>query len=170
MDKRSYSVSRNEMTNESIYFEYDNVGGYQVTPKAKKKNSIEVSKIVFVNDSMSEKIIRKKIDKKIAYLLSQLKLLEEDGSNDEGGIRRNLMDAEKLKLQIINNYVKYLGHTYQSLTLKKIQIIINQLRYKLYVIRDMERERNILFAMNNMFYGRDEDSKEYGEREGRKGR
>lgn len=150
MDKRSYSVSRSEKSNEVVYFEYDKIDGYKVTPKAKKKDSIEVSKIVFINDSMSEKIIRKKIDKKIAYLLSQLKLIEEDGNPDEGGIKRNLMDAEKLKLQIINNYVKYLGNTYQSLTLKKIQIIINQLRFKLYTIRDLERE--------NFFYmDREED-------------
>lgn len=162
MDKRSYSVSRSQMTSESIYFEYDKVDGYIVNPKARKKDSIEVSKIVFVNDSMSEKIIRKKIDKKIASLLLQLKLIEENGNPDEGGIKRNLMDAEKLKLQIINNYVKYLGHTYQSLTLKKIQIIINQLRFKLYTIRDMERERNA-------FYGREAEM-EYGEREGRRGR
>ena len=70
------------------------------------------------------------------------------------------MDAEKLKLQIINNYVKYLGHTYQSLTLKKIQIIINQLRFKLYTIRDMERENNLYFS-NNF---------DYEERNSRKGR
>ena len=57
-------------------------------------------------------------------------------------IKRNLMDAEKLKVQIINNYVKYLGNTYQSLTLKKIQIIINQLRFKLYTVRDLERENS----------------------------
>jgi len=161
MDKRSYSVSRDKMTSESVYFEYDKVDGYRVNPKAKKKDSIEVSKIIFVNDSMSEKIIRKKIDKKIAYLLLQLKMIEEDGNPDEGSIKRNLMDAEKLKLQIINNYVKYLGNTYQGLTLKKIQIIINQLRFKLYTIRDLERERNI-------FYGREDYG--YGEREGRRGR
>lgn len=163
MDKRSYSVSRDKMTGENVYFEYDKVNGYKVNPKTKKKDSIEVSKIVFVNDSMSEKIIRKKIDRKIAYLLEQLKLIEEDGNPDEGAIKRSLMDAEKLKLQIINNYVKYLGHTYESLTLKKIQIIINQLRFKLYTIRDIERERNI-------FFGRDMESFGYGEREGRRGR
>lgn len=149
MDNKSYSVSRNKMSNESVYFEYDKVDGYKVTPKTKKKDDIEVSKIVFVNDSMSEKIIRKKIDKKIAYLLLQLKIIENDGTTDEGAIKRNLMDAEKLKLQIINNYVKYLGHTYESLTLKKIQIIINQLRYKLYTIRDIERENNIVLGRNN---------------------
>ena len=163
MDKRSYSISRNEMTSESVYLEYDKLDGYRVNPKAKKEDSIEVSKIVFINDSMSEKIIRKKIDKKIAYLLLQLKLIEENNNPDEGGIKRSLMDAEKLKLQIINNYVKYLGNTYQSLTLKKIQIIINQLRFKLYTIRDIERE-------HNMFFGREDMSMEYGEREGRRGR
>ena len=167
LDKRSYSVSRDELTCESVYFEYDKVDGYKVTPKAKKKDSIEVSKIVFVNDTMSEKIIRKKIDKKINYLLEQLKKIEEDETGDEEGIKRNLMDAEKLKIQIINNYVKYLGHTYQSLTLKKIQIIINQLRFKLYMVKDMERQ-NMMF--NNMFFERDNNSIDYGEREGRKGR
>ena len=127
MDKKNYSVSRVKNTGEVIYFEYDKVEGYRVNPKTKKDDAIGVSKIIFVNDSMSEKIIRKKIDRKIAYLLSQLKLIEEDSNPDEGGIKRNLMDAEKLKLQIINNYVKYLGHTYHSLTLKKIQINYNKL-------------------------------------------
>ena len=141
LDKKNYSLFREDKGNEVVYFEYDKVDGYKVTPKAKKKDSIEVSKIVFVNDSLSEKIIRKKIDKRIEKLLLELKLIE-DGASDEGGIKRSLMDAEKLKVQIINNYIKYLGHTYQSLTLKKIQIIINQLRFKLYTMNDIRRYNN----------------------------
>ena len=167
MDRRSYSIFRDEKSSESVYFEYDKIDGYQVNPKIKKKDSIEVSKIVFVNDSMSEKIIRRKIDKRIESLLLQLKKIEEDDGNDEEGIQRSLMDAEKLKVQIINNYIKYLGNTYGSLTLKKIQIIINQLRFKLYMVKDMERQ-NMIF--NNMFFDRSNESFEYGEREGRKGR
>ena len=167
MDRRSYSISRDEKSSESVYFEYDKIDGYQVNPKIKKKDSIEVSKIVFVNDSMSEKIIRKKIDKRIESLLLELKMIEESDGEDEDGIRKSLMDAEKLKVQIINNYIKYLGHTYGSLTLKKIQIIVNQLRYKLYMIKDMER-RNMI---RDMFYHKEDDVKEYEEqRQGRKGR
>lgn len=150
---RSYYVSRDEKANEVVYLEYDKIDGYKVNPKVSKKDEIEVSKIIFVNQEFSEKIIRRKIDKKIDNLLKQLKLIEEDNTGDEGTIRKSLMDAEKLKLQIINNYVKYLGHTYQSLTLKKLQIIINQLRYKLYIVRDIQRE---------MYYE--------SEREGRRGR
>lgn len=163
MDNKSYRIVRNEMISESVCFEYDKLKGYEVNPKAQKKDSIEVSKIIFVNDSMSEKIIRRKIDKKIAYLLLQLKLIEEDDDSDEGAVKKCLMDAEKIKLQLINNYVKYLGHTYHGLTLKKIQIIINQLRYKLYMIMETKKEKND-------YYNREDNQIEYEERQGRKGR
>ena len=75
MDKKSYSLSRERLGNETVYFEYDKIDGYKVNPKTKKKDSIEVNKIIFVNDSMSEKIIRKKIDKKINKLLWIIKKL-----------------------------------------------------------------------------------------------
>lgn len=145
LDKRSYSVSRDKMKNESIYFEYDKIDGYQVKPKATKKNAIEVSKIIFVNDSMSEKIIRRKVDKKINDLLKQLKLIEEDDSSDDGAIKKSLMDAEKLRYKIISEYAKYLGNTYQNLTLSKIQIIINQLRFELFKSQAVKMQSNIQY-------------------------
>lgn len=159
MGKKSYYLLKNKKKREIVSFELDKLDGYKVNPKTNKKDSIEVSKIIFVNREFSEKIIRKKIDKKIAYLLEQLKIIDEDDSGDnEGVIRKNLMDAEKLRLQIINNYVKYLGHTYESLTLKKLEIIIEQLRYKLYYIEMIKRE----IYMNQINYG--------NELEGRRGR
>ena len=134
MNNKNYYISKDNDTKETVYFEYDKMDGYKVSPKTKKTNSIEVSKIVFVNPELSEKIIRKKIDNKIAFLLEQLRQIEEDeDGGDEGMISRTLMNAEKLRMQIINNYVKYLGHTYESYTLKKIQIIVERLKYKLYM-------------------------------------
>lgn len=158
MNNRSYVISRDNEKKETVYLELDKLDGYKVSPKTKKDGSISVSKIMFINDSMSEKLIRKKVDKRINYLLSELKIIEESDDPDEGGIKKSLMDAEKLKLQLINTYVKYLGNTYHGLTLKKIQLIINQLRFKLYTIRDLER---------NMYMS---DSLGYEERETRKGR
>ena len=140
-NKSSYYVSKNKDKKEIVCFEIENVVGYELKPKVKNKDGIQVSKIVIVNPEFSEKIIRKKIDKKITYLLDQLKIIDQDDSGDnEGDIRRSLMDAEKLILQILNKYIKYLGHTYGSLTMKKIQLITEQLRYKLYYIEVMKRE------------------------------
>lgn len=131
MDRNTnYFIQKNKKTSEVILIDYDQKDGYQINPKVKKKDEINVNKIVFMSPNLSEKLIRKKIDKRIEYLLNQLKIVDED--NDSGFIERTLMDAEKLRIMIINNYVKHLGNTYQSLTLKKIQIIINELKIKLY--------------------------------------
>lgn len=141
----NYYVERNNETKEIIYIEYEKLDGYKMTPKTKKEDAIEVSKIVFVNPSMTEKILKKKIDYKINQLLNQLKVIESDDSGDDSAIRKSLMDAERLKLMIINNYIKYLGHTYQGLTIKKLNIIINKLRMNLYSLRDKEILKNELF-------------------------
>lgn len=138
-NKKNYYISKNEKNNEVIYLELDKMDGYEVNPKTKKQDEISVNKIIFVNNEMSEKIIRRKIDKKIELLLQELHRMDEEGT-DEGSVQRSLMAAEKLRLQIINNYVKYLGHTYESLTLKKIQIIVNELRFKLFTIDQIKRQ------------------------------
>lgn len=132
MEKKNYFLRKDSKTGEIIYLEYDKTEGYKITPKTKIEDAIRVNKIVFVNQTLSEKLIKKKIDIKIRYLLKKLTEIDEEGGSDEDGIRNTLMDAERLKLNILNNYVKYLGHTYQSLTIKKVQVIINQLRIKLY--------------------------------------
>jgi hypothetical protein len=161
MNRNNYFLDRNSKTGEIIYLEYDKVDGYNITPKTKVEDAIEVNKIVFVNPSLSEKLIKKKIDIKIRYLLRKLEEIDENGGDDEDGIRKSLMDAERLKLMILNNYVKYLGHTYQSLTVKKIQIITNQLRVKLYDCIDRKRR---IVNMDNLYYL---DSDEYKTNRGR---
>ncbi len=133
MNKKNYYLSKDKKSGTVVYFEYDKLDGYQVKPK-KKKNNLDVSQILIVKPEFSEKIIRKKIEKKIEYFLSQLKTIDDENDGDcEGTIKRSLYDAEKLRLQIINNYVKYLGNTYHGLTLEKLEIIISQLRYRLYM-------------------------------------
>ena len=144
MANKIYRISKTKKIKEAINLKLDKLVGYKVNPKVKEKSAIGVDKIVFVDDELSEKIIRKKIDKKIDMLLEQLKLLEDDDAGNDGNIKRSLMDAEKLKMQIINNYVKYLGHTYYSLTLKKIEIIIEQLRYKMY-LNEYKKEEKLYY-------------------------
>ena len=140
MDNKSYYISKSKTKKDTMYLEYEKMDGYQVNPKVNKKGAITVNKIVFVNPELSEKIIRKKIDNRINYFLSMLKEIDADDGSNPGAIQKTLIDAEKLRLQIINEYVKYLGHTYESLTLKKIELIIDELRFKLYTIKEREKE------------------------------
>ena len=156
MRNKTYHISKTKKKKEALNLKIETLTGYEVRPKVKEKKAIGVDRIVFVDDELSEKIIRKKIDKKIDLLLEQLKLLEDDDDSNDGNIKKSLIDAEKLRMQIINTYVKYLGHTYYSLTLKKIEIIIEQLRYKLYLHEYKKEER--------LYYNEEK------EKEGRRGR
>lgn len=159
MNKGNYFLHRDNLSGEILYLEYDKIKGYDITPKTKLEDAIKVNKIVFVNPSLSEKLIRKKIEIKIRYLLKRLEEFASDPSGgDEGAIKATLMDAERLKLMIINEYRKYLGNTYGSFSIKKIQIIINQLRIKLY---DKVSHRRFFESMNNsmndLYYLDDEE-------------
>ena len=157
MKKINYCIEKNKNTNEIVYIEYDKIAGYKITPKTNKEDAITVNKIVFVNSSLTEKLIKKKIDIKLRYLLSKLNEIDEEDDDSEAGIRETLVTAERLKLSIINNYVKYLGGEYTNLSLKKLQISINELRFKLFNIKQ-KKYNELYYAEENM------------ETKGRKGR
>lgn len=126
--KTSYFISKDNKTGEVIYLEY-NKDGYKITPKTKKQDAIEVNKIIFVSPSLTQKLIKKKINSKISKLLLELNTFyeEDEGDTSSEGIRvrDKLLEAEKLKANLINNYKKYLDGNYTGLTLKKLQIIID---------------------------------------------
>ena len=98
--------------------------------------------------------IFKKIDHKLDKLLYELNLINiDDEDNDSGNsekIRDMLKEAEKFRLSIINNYKKYLGNSYITLTLKKMQIIIDGYKAKLYTIKERENEKILINMFNQM--------------------
>jgi len=160
MANLNYFLEKNSKTNEIIYMEYEKLEGYKLTPKTNIYDGIRVNKIIFINPSLSEKIIKRKIDVKIKKWLEYLKYCEIDPTGgDEGTIRQSLLQAEKLRVNILNTYVKYLGHDYQSLTLKKIQIIINEFKTRLFA-KEISKKQKLFYL----------DEEETIEKTGRRGR
>ena len=149
----NYFISKDNKSGEIVYLEYDKEG-YKVTPKRKKEDAIEVNKIVFVSPKLTEKLIKKKIDHKLNKLLCELNLINiDDEDNDSGNskkIRDMLKEAEKFRLNIKNKYKKYLGNSYITLTLKKMQIIIDGYKAKLYTIKERENEKILINMFNQM--------------------
>ena len=142
----NYFISKDNKSGEVIYLEYDS-NGYKVTPKAKKKDAITVNKIVFVSPDLTKKIIKKKIGNKVSKLLLEFSDYDESSDDDNSTrLRDKLMEAERLKLNIINKYSEYLGKSYSMLSLKKIQIIIDGYRSKLYEIRN-KKQKEIFMDM-----------------------
>ena len=150
----NYYISKDNKTGEVIYLEYDK-NGYKITPKNKKKDAIEVNKIIFVSPTLTEKLIKKKIDRKIEKLLSELNKIninnEDDDSINTTMIINMLKECEKLRINIINNYKKYLGNSYSTLTLKKMQIITDGYRAKLGIISERNNQKILANIFNQSY-------------------
>ena len=154
MESKTYKIDRKSNSLDIVNLEYSNIDGYKIKPKVNKENNIKVDNIIFTNPSLIKKIIKKKINIKIKELLKELKDIEAGTNDSTGDIQKSLMKAEKLRIAIIEKYVKYLGNTYQSLCLNKIQIIINELRYKLFTKINTNQNVNYIEFEENRKKGR----------------
>ena len=151
--ERNYYLHKNKKTGEIVYFEYEKIKGYPITPKTKIEDAIEVSKIMFVNPSLKEKLLKKKVEIKIRYLLKLLEIMDTEGA-DEGTIKQSIIEAEKLRVNILNRYIKYFGNTFGSYSIKKINIILNQLKIRLY---NLNMQKKIMSMYNDDLYYLDEE-------------
>ena len=151
--ERNYYLHKNKKTGEIVYFEYEKIKGYPITPKTKIEDAIEVSKIMFVNPSLKEKLLKKKVEIKIRYLLKLLEIMDTEGA-DEGTIKQSIIEAEKLRVNILNRYIKYFGNTFGSYSIKKINIILNQLKIRLY---NLNMQKRIMSMYNDDLYYLDEE-------------
>lgn len=160
MSKNNYFISKDSTNGEVVYLEY-NKDGYKVKPKVKKDDEIEVNKIVFVSPKLTEKLLKKKINNKISKLLLELNTTYDDEEDSGIGRFRNMyLEAEKLYKNLINIYSKYLGKTYVNLTIKKLELIINEYNNKLYTIS--ERKQAELFIKMFNIHNSEESKKPRG--------
>lgn len=147
---RNYFINKDSKTGEIVYLEYDK-NGYSVSPKTKKKDDIEVNKIVFVSPELTSKLLKKKIDIKINKLLNEYNTIDDDDDNDDGSrLRDKINEAERLRITILNEYGKYLSDAYVKLTLKKLGFIINGYRNKFYNLRTKKQKEVFLQMFNQM--------------------
>ena len=108
----------------------DELKGYSMNPKnnAKRTDVISVKNLKIVESTLSETLIKKKIDKKIQQLLMlMMKVLETDSTDDDILV---LDEADRIKSLLMNEYVKVLGVEYRDSILKKIDYIVRQFQSK----------------------------------------
>lgn len=146
---RNYFINKDNKTGEIVYLEYDK-NGYSVSPKAKKKDDIEVNKIVFVSPELTSKLLKKKIDIKINKLLNEYNTIDDEDDDNGSRLRDKLKEAERLKITILNEYGKYLTDAYIKLTLKKLELIIDGYRSKLYSLRTKKQKEVFLQMFNQI--------------------
>lgn len=126
--------------NEKCFVDYKKLNGFKIKPLNNVSyDGIIVNKMVIINPSFIDKVLKKKIKRRLdLYLKYLIEILDTD-DNDGTNLREVLDDVARYKSIVINKYSKYLEQKYLKLLLKKIMLIENELQIKLQP-KEIEKE------------------------------
>ena len=132
MREQHYYVCKKGNDRQIIYLDYDKLKGFDFQPKNNVKyDGIVVNKMVIIKPSMIEKVLRKKIKRKLdLYLKLIIRFIESDDSSNGDTLREALNDLSRYKNIIQYKYKKYLDEKYLRILLKKIALLEYELNSK----------------------------------------
>ena len=125
---KKYYIDKKNKVKEMVFTNYDINNLYLLSPKRQRKDEIKVSDILITDSKMIEAFVKKKIDIKLDKYIKAISMLDEDDEGDWSTISQVLLDAEKFRMKLINEYIKYLGRQYRSISIEKLGLIIEELR------------------------------------------
>ena len=133
MSEKHYYINKKNSNKEIIYLDFDKLKGFDFSPKNHiKYDGIVVNKMVIIKPSMIEKVLRRKIKKKLdLYLKLIIRFIESEDSDNGESIREALNDLTRYKSIIAKKYMKYLDEKYLKLLIKKIALLEYELNSKL---------------------------------------
>jgi len=133
-----YLVIKKKDTKELTYFEYDKLEGFDITPKNKRpfQDSIEVTKMILINESLITNMVNKKIKKGFQKLLKNIGFLFESNDETGEGLKEALNQLERFKMEIKNKYRNYLAREELILLGKKLSILENEAKMRLYYLEN----------------------------------
>ena len=145
MSERHYYINKKNPNKEIIYLDFDKLKGFDFSPKNNVKyDGIVVNKMVIIKPSMIEKVLKRKIKKKLdLYLKLIIKFIESSDSDNGESIREALNDLTRYKSIVAYKYKKYLDEKYLRLLIKKISLLEYELNSKLINYKDYDYEEEL---------------------------
>lgn len=135
-----FLIVKEKNSKEIKYFDYDKLDGYNLRAKenAHFDDAIDISRMIIINPTFIEKIATKKLNAKFDKLINMMSVVCDMDEEDESGegYRIALDEANKLKMELLNKYKKYLEEEKLELMLKKIEILEDELKLRLDVLHN----------------------------------
>ncbi len=128
-----YFITKQGYEGDVVYFDFHQLeDGFNVTPKNQLQyDGIIVSKLIIIKDSLIQKVLRRKIQKKFELYLNYIvDLLEDDSDSAPSGLNEILGELSRYKDVLRYRYQKYLGDKYVELMNKKIDVLEYELKLK----------------------------------------
>ena len=141
--EKTYRLKKEKKKKKIKSCNLNKIDGYIFTPKNKiKYTGITVTKFKAVNPEIIEKLLKKKVKKKLEVYLQYLFYLLNESNDEPGATAMVLDDLARYQQMVKNCYQKYLGEQYISELEKQIEYIkfcAKQREQELYQMRYMEQ-------------------------------
>lgn len=134
----NYLIKKDQKTGEIIYMEYK-LDGYKFKPRNNRTANLSLEKIVVVKPEMIDKILTLKVEKKLEKIikLTMYLLNKNDEDTDPSDTMLALNEIARLRSIILNKYQNYISQQKETLFLKKLRILENELRIKNLSIQEL---------------------------------
>ena len=140
--KKYFLIKKHNMI-KNVKLNSSNKKGYHIKPKnGIKYDGITVNSMVILNYDLIERLLKKKIKKKLdVYLQFLISVLDEEDT-DPGHLMFALNDLDRYRHIVINNYRMYLEKKYMKILMDKMDLIEQELRTKInYEVKDIFSEQ-----------------------------
>ena len=128
--KKKYVLCKEKKSKEIVKFEHK-IKGYELKPRNKVRQISKVDSVMIVNPSFIEKVLKRKIKKKLDYYLQYIINILDNEEDDGTNLSEALNDLTRYKSIIEYKYRKYLDEKYINLLLKKINLLEHELKVKI---------------------------------------
>lgn len=147
MKKKKYTIIKHDEYTNITFLNIKKLKGFKFKPMNKVSyDGITVNKMTIINNTFVEKVLKRKIKKRLeVYLRFIISLVDSDEDCDPTDLRSALNDLSRYKESIKNKYQFYLEQKYITLLLKKIDLLEKELKNKLLennlIIEEHKRSR-----------------------------
>ena len=144
-NEKKFLVIKNKDEKTIKYFEYSKLNGYNITPKnnVKFEDAINVSRMILINPSLIEKLIDKKVQRKLTSLINMMAIVCDEADESGDGLYLALDEVTKFKNEVFNKYRSYISEEKLALIEKKIAILEDELKLRIkYLSYDYDMEED----------------------------
>lgn len=127
-----YSLQKESKESAKIKLNKGKVNGYKVKPRNKVKEISKVNSVMIVNPSFIDKVLKRKIKKKLDFYLQYIiNVLDDDDDSDDTDLKLALNDVARFKSIIEYKYSKYLDQKYIKLLINKLNLLEHEIKLKI---------------------------------------
>ena len=131
--EQRFLVVKNKDEKAIKYFEYSKLNGYNIRPKknVRFEDAINVDRMIIINPTLIEKLIDKKVQRKLTALINMMAIVCESDDESGDGLYLALDEVEKFRNEVFNKYKAYIAEEKLMLISKKIAILEDELKLRL---------------------------------------